>query len=43
MKKEYIITGIIGLGLGVALWFVIKGNRKRRQIKEGSFTINVEE
>jgi hypothetical protein len=43
MKKEYVITGLIGLGIGVALWFVIKGNRKRKQIKEGSFIINVNE
>ena len=43
MKKKYLITGLIGLGLGVGLWFIMKGNKKTKKIKEGSFTIEVEE
>lgn len=42
MKKKYIITGLIGLGLGVGLWFMLKGNKKTKKIKDGSFTIEVE-
>jgi len=43
MKKKYLITGLVGLGIGVGLWFVIKGNKKKKVIQEGSFTITVEE
>lgn len=43
MKKKYIITGLIGLALGVGLWFYLKGEKKKRIIKEGTFTIEVDE
>ena len=43
MKKKYIITGIIGLALGVGIWFYVKGRKKTRVIKEGTFTIEVDE
>lgn len=44
MKKKYIITGIIGLALGVGIWFYVKGRKKKtRVIKEGTFTIEVDD
>lgn len=43
MKKKYIVTGLIGLALGVGIWFYVKGRKKTRVIKEGTFTIEVDE
>jgi hypothetical protein len=43
MKKQYIITGIIGLALGVGIWFYVKGRKKKRIVREGTFIIEVEE
>ena len=43
MNKKYIITGAIGLGLGVGAWFFYRWYKHRNDevIKDGSFTINV--
>lgn len=45
MNKKYIITGLVGLGIGVGAWFVYNWwrNRNTRTIKHGSFEIIVEE
>jgi hypothetical protein len=43
MKKKYIITGLIGLALGVGIWFIVNKKKKTRVIKEGTFIIEVDD
>lgn len=45
MKKTYITTAIVGLAIGVGLWLYFRGQKKKKErvIKEGTFTIVVEE
>jgi len=44
MKKKYIITGVIGLAIGVGIWFLVNNNKKKtRVIREGTFIIEVDD
>jgi len=44
MKKKYIITGVIGLALGVGIWFIVNNKKKKtRVIREGTFIIEVDD
>jgi hypothetical protein len=43
IKKEYIITGIVGLLLGVGAWYIIKGKKVKEVIKENNAEIIITE
>lgn len=45
MKKTHITIAIVGLALGVGLWLYFRPRKKKKErvIKEGTFTIVVEE
>lgn len=44
MNKKYVITGLVGLGIGVTAWFIYDWwrNRNKEVIRGGSFEILVD-